>query len=395
MLRAPSALLVAAWLLLIAIFVDISPTQPLWPSRQQSFDGAEFSALAGGQIEGTQLAVASPDDNDGALLIRSVDIVDAAAWPVLRYRFESLAPTLELTLVYRRADSPEDVRTVSLTRPRGTTGTIDLSREKDWHGAITEIGFAVYPVAQSVPPEHAFQPFRLRAAEFWSPSWRGRIGAVSTEWSGRRAWSLMSISALGPDNGAMRAHSPVLLLTLGLAVTWLLLRRRRAGSVSTLRIVAIAVAIAWLLLDLRWLRSFNDRHAATRQVYAGLPWSERQQRLSDSDVLAAAAAVRAALREDGVEPDRVRLLVDAASDFLRARFIYHLAPARSAPVNFAGYGSAYTAHGAVYLATFDQPLPRFDAAASSLELDGDSLRARALIDAPPLRLFRIEYGGAP
>lgn len=389
--------LVVVWFLLLGIFVEISPFQPLWPQQRYVLEGAEFAALTGGQIDGSGLAITTADDNHGALLVRDVEIFDAAQWPVLRYRIDSLAPSLEVAFVYRRADSPGDVRTVNLTRSRGATGSIDLSRENDWRGAISEIGFAVYPVTQSVPPAQAFRPFVLRGAEFWSPSWAGRSATVATEWSGRRAWSLMSISALGPDNGVVRARSPVLLLALGLGFTVVLLARFTPAARSrNVRVIFVAVAIAWILLDLRWSLSFADRHAATRQIYAPLDWPQRQQQLADTDVLAAAQAVRQALRDDGADPDRVRLLVDAKSDFLRARFIYHLAPARTGPVNLTGWRVATTETGPIYFATFEQPEPAFDAADLRLRLEGDfSVPARQLIDAPPLRVYRIGSGSSP
>lgn len=383
--------IVALWFLLIAIFVELSPFQSPWPLQRYRLDGAEFAALAGGQIDGNGLLVETEDENHGALLVRGVDMADAADWPVLRYRFDALAPTLEVAFLYRRADSPGDVRTIALTRGRGDTGTIDLSREKDWQGAISEIGFAVYPVAQSVPAEQAFRGFRLDSAEFWSPSWAGRVGAVSTEWSGRRAWSLMSISALGPDNGAVRARSPVLLLTVGLVLTGLLLWQFAPGSrTRNLRIVGAGVVIAWLLLDLRWSLSFADRHAATRQVYASLDWPERQRRVADADVLSAARQVRQALRDDGADPDRVRLLVDAESDFLRARFVYHLAPARTAPMNLTGWSPLATAREPMYLATLQVDSLIFDAKSGRLQI-GDEffVPARPLIEAPPLRLYYL------
>jgi hypothetical protein len=383
--------MVVVWFLLIGIFLEISPLQSPWPQQRYALEGAEFAALAGGQIDGDGLAITTADENYGALLVRSVEIADAAQWPVLRYRFDSLAPSLEVAFLYRRADSPNDVRTVNLTRARTATGTIDLSRENDWRGAITEIGFAVYPVTQSVPPEQAFRPFVLRGAEFWSPSWTGRAAAVATEWSGRRAWSLMSISALGPDNGAVRSRSPVLLLTLGLAFTLLLLTQFTPTTTSrTARVIFVAVAVAWVLLDLRWTLSFADRHAATRQVYAPLDWPQRQQQLADADVLAAAQSVRQALRDDGADPDKVRLLVDAKSDFLRARLVYHLAPARTGPLNLTGWRIATAETGPIYFATFEQPEPQFDAADSRLRIDSDfSVPARQIADTPPLRVYRI------
>ncbi len=383
--------IVALWFGLIAIFVEIAPFQSPWPQQRYRLDGAEFMALAGGQVDGSALRIETEDGDHGALLVRGVDIADAAAWPVLRYRFESLAPTLEVAFLYRRADSTGDVRTIALTRGRGDIGTIDLAREKEWQGAITEIGFAIYPVAQSVPAEHAFRPFRLSGAEFWSPSWAGRLASVSTEWSGRRAWSLMSISALGPDNGAVRARSPVLLLAVGLALTALLLLWHAPSAVARhLRVVGAGVAIAWVLLDLRWSLSLADRHAATRQIYAPLPWDERQRAIADADVLQAAQQVRQALREDGADPDRVRLLVDAASDFLRARFVYHLAPARTAPVNLTGWGSSVAVVEPVYFAAFEKNSPAYDAADGRLRVDsGFSVPAKPLIDEPRLRLYRL------
>jgi hypothetical protein len=36
-----------------------------------------------------------------------------------------------------------------------------------------------------------------------------------------------------------------------------------------------ALAAGWLALDLRWLGEFADRHALTRELYAGKPWHER------------------------------------------------------------------------------------------------------------------------
>lgn len=392
--RVLIALLVLGWLLLIGLFAEVSPLQSPWPQQRNAMPGASFAAVRGGQVDDDALLIDTPDENYGALLIRSVDLDDATQWPVLRYEFEGLAPPLELNLVYRRADSPQDVRTLVLTRPRGGSGTIDLSREKEWLGQISEIGFAVYPVAQSVPPEHGFKPFRLVSAEFWSPSWQGRLAATATEWSGRRAWSLMSISALGPDNGPVRARSPVLLFALGLLFTLLLLIQwQPLPTRRVVQVLGVALLLAWLLLDLRWLRSLVDRHAATRQVYAGLDWQERQQRQPDSDLLAAAEAVREAIRADGGDPDRSRLLIDAGSDFLRARLIYHLAPANSGPVNFTGHGPGWPLNMNFYLVYFEREEPAYRVEKQSLEFNDDVMvPARELIGTPTLRLYRLGHG---
>lgn len=389
-------LLLAGWLLLLGLFAGISPFTPLWPAQREKMEGSSFAAVRGGQIDAAELAVTEPDQDYGALLIRPVDL-DADQWPLLRYSFADLPPTLELTLVYRRADSPSDVRTIALAQPRGGSGSVDLRHEKEWRGRINEMGFAIYPVAQSVPPQQGFRPFRFLGVELATPSWQGRLSAVATEWSARRAWSLMSISALGPDAGPPREASPVLLLALGLGFTVLLLAWALPGAPrQVLRISAVVLVAAWLLLDLRWSRSLAERHAATRQIYAGLDWHERQDRLPDAELLAAAHTVRETIRAVDLDPDKVRILVDAGSDFLRARLIYHLAPAATGPVNFTGYGG-YSYKGAPRIVViYETESPQFDARQQRLVFGEEStMPAEELLAAPPLRIYRVIETAAP
>ncbi|MCQ4167157.1 hypothetical protein [Tahibacter harae] len=396
MTRRLVLLLVAGWLLLLGLFAGIAPLAPLWPAQREKMEGSSFAAMRGGQIDGAELAVTEPDQDYGALLIRPVDL-DADQWPLLRYSFADLPPTLELTLVYRRADSPSDVRTIALAQPRGGSGSIDLRREKEWRGRINELGFAIYPVAQSVPPQQGFRPFRFLGAELATPSWQGRLSAVATEWSARRAWSLMSISALGPDAGPPREASPVLLLALGLGFTVLLLAWGLPGAPQqALRVSAVVLIVAWLLLDLRWSRSLAERHAATRQIYAGLDWQERQDRLPDAELLAAARTVRETLRAADLDPDKVRILVDAGSDFLRARLVYHLAPAATGPTNLTGYGVFNYKGAPRIVVAYETESPQFDTARQRLVFDEESSTpAEELLAAPPLRIYRVIETAAP
>jgi len=323
--------------------------------------------------------------------VRRVDIV-AAERPILRYRVSSFPSTMELALVFRRADAPGDTFSTTLTTPRGEVGTIDLSTEREWRGRIVEVGFAAYAVAQSAPPATAFAPYRLLDATFESLSWRGAFGATATEWFGRRYWALMSMSALGPDAPRVRARSLILFAAAGLAGSVALAgllggwRERRL-----LRFAVVAAVCAWVALDLRWLLSLADRHAGTRAAYAGRDWRQRQELQPDREVAAAAARVRAEL---GDRLAQIRLVVDAPSDYERARLVYHLLPANVAPINLFVFGPKN--YPGVYVVLYGRDPSVFDAEKGRLTLlDETTESAELVIDEPPLQLYRLRQAGAP
>jgi hypothetical protein len=384
--------LVLWWFACLVWFTRVPVTAPVLPAHADVLDGASFGGAIGeAGVDGKALAVTAMDDKDGVLLVRRVDIV-AAERSVLRYRVTDFPSTMELALVFRRADAPGDTFSTTLTTPRGDLGTIDLTTEPEWRGRIVEIGFAAYAVAQSAPPATAFRPYRFADATFESASWRGAFGATATEWFGRRYWALMSMSALGPDAPRVRARSLVLFVAAGvfgsLLLAWLV------GGVSERRMVRVAIVttmLAWLALDLRWLASLVDRHAGTRAAYGGADWHGRQSLQPDRDVAAAALRVRETL---GDKLRDARLFVDAPSDYERARLVYHLLPANAAPINLVVYAAKN--YPGVYVVLYGRDASNFDADNGRLTLLDETTEAAELVlDEPPLQLFRLRQAGAP
>jgi hypothetical protein len=195
--------------------------------------------------------------------------------------------------VFRRADEPDDVHTITLPPAGAYPAYFDLSSTPDWHGRIIEAGFAEFPTAQLVPADIAFRPFSLVEAELWSPSWRGSLGALGTDWSAYRPWALMSVSALGPDAPWPHKPTPVLVLTIGLAASLAIAAVLLARGWTWLGLtLCTAIAGGWLALDLRWIGEFADRHVLTRELYAGKPWRERAMIEPDTALIAASARVR-------------------------------------------------------------------------------------------------------
>ncbi|HEV7491737.1 MAG TPA: hypothetical protein VGO25_13075, partial [Rhodanobacteraceae bacterium] len=176
-LRVPAlvVLLLVLWIGLFGWAAQAPLTGVFQPDQRIHFSGSDFHVVMGAGVEdGRHLGINSVGAEHMALQARSFATpIDADAVRVLRYRLQDFPRTLELSFVFRRADQPDDVHTVTLPPAGGYPAYFDLSTVPDWRGRIVEIGFAEFPTAQLVPADIAFRPFSLMEAELWSPSWRG------------------------------------------------------------------------------------------------------------------------------------------------------------------------------------------------------------------------------
>ena len=378
-----AAAALAWWLALLAIFIPLPLTAPIAPERSEVFQGSEFAAVMGrGSAGDGTLAITGFDPAQGALQVLAMEGVEAADMPVLRYAFEDFPRTLELVLVFRQQGA-EDVGALTIPVARSGRGAVDLSRVKGWTGRVVEIGFAQYPVAQSVSPATAFQPFALVEARLEPVSWSGALAVRMTDWFGARQWQLLSLSALGPDGAVRSGRSLVLMMVLGVGgmivlTAWI--RRWRGRRLA--QWAAGMVVLTWLLLDLRWLIELHDRIAGTRAVYAALAPDVRQAVVPDQALSDAANSLREHL---AAEASGARVLVDAGSDYERARLIYHLLPLNVAPLWLSPdadvAGSLVVLHAA--------PEHVYDAAAGVLHIGPRALPAAEVLSEGALRVYRL------
>ena len=326
----------ASWAILLSWAARVEWSSPLAPAEQREFPGDDFTAVFGkGRTDGGRLRVEAAGEAYTSLQSLVPSDLDAEKFPTLRYRFADFPRTLELSLIFRTADHPEDVA-ISLPWPGDAMRTFDLSRIAQWRGRIVEIGFAEFPVAQLVPPAQGFRPFELVEAGLWSRSWRGDLAALATDWFGAWPWTQRSVHALGRDTDTPRARSLVLCVALavGLAVLWfavLLGRRDREFAIAG---TAVVVALAWLALDVAWQAGLWGRLATTRAVYADLSWNQRGHTVADVDIAAAAEKTLILLRG---EPRESRILVYAAPErgYELLRFVWHMLPRNVAVYSYA------------------------------------------------------------
>jgi hypothetical protein len=386
-------LLVLLWTSLLLVAASIPHGAALEPAQRLRHAGAEFEVVAGagaGIVGDRLLNIASVGSDHMAVQARTLTApIEAGDFPVLRHRWHRFPQTLELSFMFRRADAPEDVHTITLPPAGRYPAYFDLGDVPAWRGRITEVGFAEYPTAQLVPADTAFRPFALVEMELWSPSWRGSLGALGTDWFAYRPWALMSISALGPDAPWPHKMSPVLVLAFGLFSSVLfagvLLRRGRRWIGAAL---CIALGSGWLLLDLRWLAEFSGRTALTRELHAGQTWSERSAIVPDRELLDAAERVRDLLSR--AQPD-TRVLVAADTPYTTLRLDYHLLPVNAAPATALAHASPQALAAApIWLVAWDATQWRYDEPSGILHGPATAFVASVLHEDAHLRVYRLD-----
>lgn len=332
---ACAIVLALVWILVLGWAAGLSWNTPLQPARSKTLAGDAFRVVlgAGVQDEGA-LRIGAVGDDGNALQSIALDGIRAADYPILRYRFEGFPRTLELSLVFRRADAPQDVHSITIPWPGAGARTVDLRKLPEWRGEIVEVGFVEYATAQLVPPSVAFAPFRFDRIELASPSWRGGLAALYTSWFAYAPWGLRAINTLVSANAVFGAASPMPALVLGMSISVLVLALfLRWPWRRMLRGAGVAAVVLWLGLDARWLRDFDARHALTEHLYSGKDWDERLRLLPDQDLAFMAAQVGNWLDS---QPPGQRLLVAADSNYAFLRLIYLLLPHDAALLQLAG-----------------------------------------------------------
>jgi hypothetical protein len=168
-------------------------------------------------------------------------------------------------------------------------------------------------------------------ADLDSPAWSALPRLLRHAWFGYQPWSLASINVVGAatDPNAPLPATLVFGALLSLVVCAVLLRWSRA---QWLRAALVAGALAWVVLDLRWLGDLSSKHQLTESIYAGKSWQERARLQPDEDIAGFAQLARQQLAD--VRQGQ-RVLVASDSTYMLLRLIYFLLPLNAVPLDAA------------------------------------------------------------
>jgi hypothetical protein len=382
--------LFAIWTVLFAWAAGVPWGAPWTAHEHLTLPGRDFhTQLGDGTNDADGLVVrAFGADGTGLQTVRLMR-VRADKYPILRYRIADFSDTLELALVFRRFDAPDDVQTISLPSSGSGEVAVDLSRFKEWRGEIGELGFAQYATAQLVPPSIAtsFKPFRIEWVQLQSPTWDTILPRLSSDWLGYRPWSLQSINTIGPGRGTLGRSWMMPILAAGALLSGLacciLLRLSRARAVA----VACAIAAcAWIALDLRWLEDFSSKHQVTETIYAGKQWTQRLTLQPDEETPAIAGDIARVAEQQRTK----RVLVQSDSPFTLLRLIYFLLPLNAAPLEQTmteAPGAAMPGDALIAVYSSDW---KYDEATGRLGNGKLDVPAKAIYDKGDLHIFRAE-----
>lgn len=382
----------ASWLLLVLWAAGAGWRTPPAPQMTRELAGREFQPVFGAAAaEDGRLRVTAAAEDHSALQSTALANVVGEELPILRYRFEDFPRTLELTLVFRTAEQPDDVQTIALPWPGTGESSFDLSRVEAWRGTIIELGFAEFATAQLISPERGFAPFTLISARLESDSWSGRVRTLLTGWSLHTPWQLISVSAIGPSEiGDSSPHAPRLPLVLALALGLAAVCARFVLGIPGRRLgrgLLVAAALAWVAADAAWLRSLAYKRSVDRDAWSDVPFAQRQNQVVDADLREAATHLKELLVN---EPATTRILVDADSPHDVLRMIY-----LASPLNLGAYGELALAGGRT-------PLPvgtilvrcgdgsRLRAAGNRLRVGQQNVRVRVMAQREGLAVYRVE-----
>jgi len=379
--------LAAIWLGVFAVTAGLPWNAPFIAGKRLTLEGRDFLVRSGqGKLVPRGLEISSVGADGTALQTARLGRARSEQTPILRYRIADFPKTLELALIFRRSDAPEDVQSISLPAPVLPESAVDLTRLPQWRGEILEVGFAEYAAGQVVAPDHAqFTPFRIERVSLQARSWSEVFPRLLSDWFGYRPWALLSISALGPQLDTLPTSSMPVAIGIGsvlsLLAGWLILGLPRRTFVQT---TLLTVFAAWVVLDLRWLDDLLSKHRVIETLYADKSWDERAQIQPDDDTLRAASE----LAKIAVDAGAKRILVAGDSQYTTLRLVYFLLPQNAAPlasVLAAAPGESLPADALIAVLGSDA---KYDAEKHSLSLPSVTLPVVLMSENGSLRVFR-------
>jgi len=382
-----AAVLIAIWLGLCLVAADVPFGAKFSPGKQLTMSGRDFFMRTGkGEYDGQGLIVTSLGADNTSLQTASLGRARAEQQPILRYQIRNFPRTLELALMFRTKDAPDDAKTISLPVPVDGEVAVNLATLPQWQGEIHEIGFAEYATSQLVPPDQVkFTPFRIEAVRLEAPSWRQLIPRLRNDWTGYKPWSQRSINTLGAQIETVPSSS--LTATIGAGCLLSLLAGWAILGWPRRRMMQAAIAtsmVAWVLLDASWLVDLAGKHDTIEAIYADKAWSAREALQPDEETFVAAQAMTKVAAAQGAK----HVLVVSDSAFSLLRMIYLLLPIDAVPLE-----QAYTAVPAsimradTLIAVVDCDC-KYDADSRMLTKGNNVYAVTPVVEQGPLRVYR-------
>ena len=320
------ALALSAVILLAISFAYVAAKAPGGATNSYSkiVPGAQLKSRMGTSKvagEGIEITSFKAHDNQQHALISLKTTFRADNYPFLSYQFEGWHTGMRINFIWRTASNPRRLSTTILNRSLDDPGTLNLSKELNWQGTVTEIGLHFVGETRDEPliiPELTFQPY----------SWTSMAAAVWSEWTAFRGWSGKSINFLtgAPGHPGTATLSPTLAMGIwSLLAVLMLLTAGVVISKRQLTSYGAVIVIPWIVLDLLWQSELNSQLMETKTTFGGKTTHEKHMVDVDKHIYEYSQR----LKKESLPTSSSRIFVlhnSQGLDYYRLKTQYYLLP---------------------------------------------------------------------
>lgn len=281
-------------------------------SEQRSFSAGDLRPVVGGGLVSRNKGIVNRYEGHIAILSSGPTAFDASGMTLLHVKTGG-ENRRHAGFFWRRAGDKANVNSVPLPGPG--TWFIDLGKEQDWEGTITEVGLIFYE-----DQGRTAEFYKLELAAMNLPA---RLRLMWNEWTRFEAWGQYSAHWIA--GGAQGPSIPLPLLVIAwLALTALLLLALKGRRAAAHPAIWLAVLAGWCLLDLRWVANLTTQAGHTMASYNGKLAAAYIDAGQDRQV---AAFIEKARRQMGPEPAAIMVgAINPDMRFQMFRARYHLLP---------------------------------------------------------------------
>lgn len=243
---------------------------------------------------------------------------DAAQYSYLTYQLQSSSALVDVSLTWRRADTPTEVFRKHLVANPALPALADLSSEADWRGRIQELGLHVVPSH----PDTRVAVSGL-ALEPWSQQ-RALVATLS-QWLEFRGWTHRSLNYLRGHPGEEGVSPMPYAAAWSVLAALILLLVRMLGGTLTGTAYAVVFFVPWIAVDMLWQRELLAQLQLTREQFQGKTLEQKHLADEDSAIYRYAKRLKRDVLPD--EPARIFIADDTTGhDYTRLKTHYYLLP---------------------------------------------------------------------
>jgi hypothetical protein len=318
LLLKAALLLATTTLVVIGAYLVANVPGAWFPSATpKTFDAAQMAVSRGRpQAAPGALQVVPAPGEDAIVVVLKADL-RSSDYAGIEWHVAGIPADADVRLIWRTSYRPDRLNLATMTVDDGRLRPIVMSADPEWIGTIEGLGLAVRGSIRA--------PIEIRSVT------ARPLGAIelvrnrAAEWLAFEGWRATSVETLAGGADVQDLPLPaVLAMAALLAVAAYALKRRflpAPGSPPWPAFAIAVLAVAWLVVDLRFAWNAARQSLLTARTYAGADWREAHLAAEDGELFRLVDDAKAKMP---ATPARVFVLADAP--YFRARSAYYFYP---------------------------------------------------------------------